>query len=120
MNRFCLVFAILIVCASSLFAAVGVDSPSTPSPLPSFLTIKNTAQASIATNTQLIVGKGTPQNILIHNESGALLRIGTDTTVLTTGFGLPAGAMVYFNLSPWVDLYVTSDGTAVTSYVKGE
>ena len=102
------------------FGAVGIESPSSPAPLPSYLTIKQTGQASIAAITQIITGTADPQNIMIHNESGDMLRIGTTTAALTNGFGLPAGGVLYLNLSPRVDLYVDSSGTAVISYIKGE
>jgi hypothetical protein len=114
-------FAVLfsLVCAMA-FGAIGVESPSTPAPLPSYLTIKQTGQASIATITQIITGTADSQNILLHNESGDMLRIGTTTAALSTGFGLPAGGVLYLNLSPRVNLYLDSSGTAVISYIKGE
>jgi hypothetical protein len=114
-------FAVLFSLACAMaFGAIGVESPSTPAPLPSYLTIKQTGQASIATITQIITGTADPQNILLHNESGDMLRIGTTTAALSTGFGLPAGGVLYLNLSPRVNLYLDSSGTAVISYIKGE
>ena len=118
---FRIIAAMLFVWVSlAAFGAVGIGSPATPGPLPSYLTINQTGQASIATITALITGTAQPQNVLLHNESGDMLRIGTDTACLTNGFGLPAGGVLYLNLSPRVNLYVDCSGTAVISYIKGE
>jgi hypothetical protein len=119
MNKLFLVLFFVVI-AIVATGAVGIESPSTPGPLPSYLTINQTGQASIATITALITGTSQPQNVLIHNESGDMLRIGTDTACLTNGFGLPAGGVLYLNLSPRVNLYVDCSGTAVISYIKGE
>ncbi len=115
-----LITILFILSCAFAFGAVGIESPATPGPLPAYLTINQTGQASIATITALISGTSQPQNVLIHNESGDMLRIGTDTACLTNGFGLPAGGVLYLNLSPRVNLYVDSSGTAVISYIKGE
>ena len=119
MNKLFLVLFFVVI-AIVATGAVGIESPSTPGPLPSYLTINQTGQASIATITALITGTSQPQNVLIHNESGDMLRLGTDTACLTNGFGLPAGGVLYLNLSPRISLYVDCSGTAVISYIKGE
>jgi len=115
-----LVIAFALLIAVSAFAADGVPSPSTPAPLSDYLTISSTAQAAIATNTQLITATAKPQTIIITNEGGDILRIGTDTTVLTTGFGLASASTINLGLAAGVNLYVSATDTTNISYIKGE
>lgn len=113
-------FFLFLACilASTAYGIDGISSPATPSPLTDIVSITRTGQLSIATTTLLISNDS--GIIAINNESGAMLRVGTDTTVLTTGFGVPAGAVVTIRFDAGHNIYLDSSGTAAVSYLRGK
>lgn len=95
-----------------------IPDPSRPMPYTDFLEVDSTGQASIATLTQILTTTD-GGHLTIHNESGDMLRIGTDANTLTNGFGLPAGAFISVRFHPRSVIYLDCSGTANISYIKG-
>ena len=92
-----------------------IPEPARPMPYTDFLTIGNAGQLAVSTPVQIATGG----YVIFNNENGGMLRIGTDTTVLTTGFGLPAGSVAGFRFWGNQPCYIGCSTTCTISYVKG-
>ena len=116
LNIFLLIVSVCI-CFLPVYATTTgkIAEPARPMPYTDFLTIESTAQTSIATITQLLSDGG---YALIHNESGGMLRVGTDTAALTNGFGVPAGGVLSVRCYKGQAVYLDCSTSADISYIK--
>ena len=92
-----------------------IPEPARPMPYTDFLSLNSTAQMTITTAQQIATGG----YIIINNESGGDLRVGTDSAVLANGFLVPATAVIAFRLWRNQPLYIGCSTTCDISYIKG-
>ena len=112
---FLVALALLIATLSYATTDGQVPEPARPMPYTDFLSFGNTAQMTVTTAQQIATGG----YIIINNESGGDLRVGTDSAVLTNGFLVPATAVIGFRLWHNQPLYIGCSTTCDISYIKG-
>lgn len=85
------------------------------------LAITSTNQITVTTTPVKIVSSEVGGVVIINNEGSSMLRISLNPdTVLTDGFGIPAGAVVQFRFWNGKDYYVACADSTDISYIRGE
>ena len=75
-----------------------------------------TAQVAVDGTADLLT-KGGFVGAVRNSHATAILYVGDSEVTTATGFGIPGGQTLSFELGPSEDLYGITDGTAVTAHV---